>query len=80
MDASLTVVLTSFMILGSLALGTTIGWMANDAFGIYLQAQAPQVQMHPEMYDDDGTVIREELYSVLFIPDEGFDDDDYDED
>lgn len=80
MDASLTVVLTSFMILGSLALGTTIGWMANDAFGIYLQAQAPQVQMHPEMYDDDGTVIREELYSVRFIPDEGFDDDDYDED
>ena len=68
------------MILGSLALGTTIGWMANDAFGIYLQAQAPQVQMHPEMYDDDGTVIREELYSVRFIPDEGFDDDDYDED
>jgi hypothetical protein len=80
MDASLTVVITSFMILGSLALGTTIGWMANDAFGIYLQAQAPQVQMHPEMYDDDGTVIREELYSVRFIPDEGFYDDDYDED
>ena len=80
MDASLTVVITSFMILGSLALGTTIGWMANDAFGIYLQAQAPQVQMHPEMYDDDGTVIRQELYSVRFIPDEGFFDDDYDDD
>ena len=79
MDASLTVVITSFMILGSLALGTTIGWMANDVFGIYLQAQQPQVQMHPEMYDDDGIVINEELYSVRFVADDGFDDDDYDE-
>jgi len=79
MDASLTVVITSFMILGSLALGTTIGWIANDVFGIYLQAQQPQVQMHPEMYDDGGIVINEELYSVRFIADEGYDDDDYDE-
>ena len=79
MDASLTVVITSFMILGSLALGTTIGWIANDVFGIYLQAQQPQVQMHPEMYDDDGIVINEELYSVRFIADESYDDDDYDE-
>jgi hypothetical protein len=67
------------MILGSLALGTTIGWIANDVFGIYLQAQQPQVQMHPEMYDDDGIVINEELYSVRFIADEGYDDDDYDD-
>jgi len=79
MDASLTVVITSFMILGSLALGTTIGWIANDVFGIYLQAQQPQVQMHPEMYDDDGIVINEELYSVRFIADEGYDED-YDDD
>lgn len=75
MDASLTIVLTSFMILGSLALGTTIGWIANDVFGIYLQAQHPQIQMHPEMYDDEGSVITHELYSVRFIPDEGYDDD-----
>lgn len=79
MEASLTVVLTTFMILGSLALGTTIGWIANDVFGIYLQAQHPQIQMHPEMYDDDGIVINQELYSVRFIADEGYDDEDYDD-
>lgn len=79
MDSSLTLLLTSFMVLGSLVLGTTIGWIANDVFGIYLQAQQPQVQMHPEMYDDDGVMIREELYSVRFMADdeeEYYDDED----
>jgi hypothetical protein len=70
MDSSLMLLLTSFMVLGSLVLGTTIGWIANDVFAIYLQAQQPQVQMHPEMYDDDGVMIREELYSVRFMADE----------
>lgn len=66
------------MVLGSLVLGTTIGWIANDVFGIYLQAQQPQIQMHPEMYDDDGIMIREELYSVRFEADEDiyYDDED----
>ena len=77
MDASLTVVLTSFMILGSLALGTTIGWIANDVFGIYLQAQQPQVQMHPEMYDENGELTDQPLI-YLHIDDE--DDMMYDED
>jgi hypothetical protein len=30
--------------------------------------------LHPEMYDDDGMVINEELYSVKFINE---DEDDY---
>ena len=70
MDTSLTLLLTSFVVMVSLVLGTTIGWIANDVFSIYLQAQQPQVQMHPEMYDDDGVMIREELYSVRFEVDE----------
>ena len=70
MDSSLTLLLTSFIIVGSLVLGTTIGWIANDVFGIYLQAQQPQIQLHPELYDDDGIMIREELYSVRFEADE----------
>jgi hypothetical protein len=31
------------------------------------------------MYDDDGIVINQELYSVRFIADEGYDDEDYDD-
>jgi hypothetical protein len=72
MDSSLTLLLTSFVVVGSLVLGTTIGWIANDVFSIYLQAQQPQIQMHPEMYDEDGMMIREELYSVRFEMDEDY--------
>jgi hypothetical protein len=72
MDSSLTLLLTSFVVVGSLVLGTTIGWIANDVFSIYLQAQQPQIQMHPELYDEDGMMIREELYSVRFEMDEDY--------
>lgn len=70
MESSLMLLLTSFIVVGSLVLGTTIGWIANDVFGIYLQNQQPQIQLHPELYDDDGIMIREELYSVRFEADE----------
>ena len=51
--------------------GVTIGWTANDF--LYNMLAKDDV-MHPEMYDDDGMVINEELYSVRFVAD---DDDDY---
>lgn len=70
MESSLMLLLTSFVIVGSLLLGTTIGWIANDVFAVYLQNQQPQIQLHPELYDDEGMMIREELYSVRFEADE----------
>jgi hypothetical protein len=77
MDPSLTLLLTTFVILGSLLLGITIGWIANDVFGFYLQAQQPPIQLHPELYDDEGMMIRQELYSVRFVDDEEvYEDDD----
>lgn len=78
MESSLMLLLTAFMIVGSLVLGTTLGWIANDVFGIYLQNQQPQIQLHPELYDDDGVMIREELYSVRFEADEEVYEDDED--
>lgn len=78
MESSLMLLLTAFMIIGSLVLGTTLGWIANDVFGIYLQNQQPQIQLHPELYDDDGVMIREELYSVRFEADEESYEDDED--
>lgn len=78
MESSLMLLLTAFMIIGSLVLGTTLGWIANDVFGIYLQNQHPQIQLHPELYDDDGVMIREELYSVRFEADEESYEDDED--
>ena len=52
--------------------GVTIGWTANDFLYNIL---AKDDVLHPEMYDEDGMVINEELYSVKFINDE--DEDDY---
>ncbi len=51
--------------------GVTIGWTANDFLYNML---AKNDILHPEMYDDDGMVINEELYSVKFINE---DEDDY---
>ena len=51
--------------------GVTIGWTANDF--LYNMLAKDDI-LHPEMYDDDGMVINEELYSVKFINE---DEDDY---
>ncbi len=53
--------------------GVTIGWTANDF--LYNMLARNDV-LHPEMYDEDGMVINEELYSVKFIKDTE-DEDDY---
>lgn len=51
------------------AVGITIGWTANDfAYGYVQSRQSPN--LHPEMYDDDGIVINEELLSVRFVDEE----------
>lgn len=51
--------------------GVTIGWTANDF--LYNMLAKDDI-LHPEMYDEDGIVINEELYSVKFIKE---DEDDY---
>ena len=47
--------------------GITIGWVAHDF--LYAMMAKDDV-MHPEMYDDEGLVINEELLSVRFIDDD----------
>ncbi|MFZ9728917.1 MAG: DUF2973 domain-containing protein [Candidatus Nanopelagicaceae bacterium] len=47
--------------------GVTIGWVANDF--LYNMLAKDDV-MHPEMYDEDGLVINEELLSVRFVDDD----------
>ena len=51
--------------------GVTIGWTANDFLYNMLSRED---QLHPEMYDEDGIVINEELLSVRFVDDEEYDD------
>lgn len=59
-----------FMVVGIIA-----GWFINDI--VYnLRNQNNYPVLHPEMYDDNGIVINEELLSVRFIEEEGEEEED----
>lgn len=59
--------------LGSFVMGIVIGWFANEYFDNYFSAK---LTYHPEMFDDAGHIIDEELLSLRLIEEE----DDYEED
>lgn len=52
-----------------LIMGVLIGWTVNEFAFNYL-AKNNNFQTHPEMYDDEGIWINEELLSVRFVEDE----------
>ena len=49
--------------------GIIAGWFINDiVYNFYNKNNSPQ--LHPEMYDNQGIVINEELLAVTFIDEE----------
>tara|TARA_B100001996_G_scaffold275033_1_gene215780 strand:+ start:465 stop:692 length:228 start_codon:yes stop_codon:yes gene_type:complete len=57
--------LTSVLVL---LVGGVVGWLGRQAFNEHIYVTAAQTEaMHPEMYDDEGHLINEELLSVRFI-------------
>jgi len=66
-----TILMFLFMIVGGL-----IGWTANDFLYAYMNTKT-NLPNHPEMYDDEGMVINEELLSVRFVDEEDEQEDDY---
>ena len=66
-----TILMFLFMIVGGL-----IGWTANDFLYAYMNTRS-NLPTHPEMYDEDGLVINEELLSVRFVDEEEEEEDDY---
>jgi hypothetical protein len=59
-----------------LIVGIIAGWFINDiVYNLYNKNNSPQ--LHPEMYDEDGIFINEELLSVRFIEEEEEEDDYY---
>lgn len=56
-----------------LGLGLVVGWIGNDI--IYALSQKNSPVYHPEMYDEHGNLLPDELIAVRF---ENFDE--YDED
>tara|TARA_A200000113_G_C8853509_1_gene351047 strand:+ start:1241 stop:1435 length:195 start_codon:yes stop_codon:yes gene_type:complete len=59
-----------------MVVGTLIGWTANDFLYAYMNTKS-NLPTHPEMYDEDGMVVNEELYAVKFIDEEDADEDGY---
>ena len=56
--------------------GTLIGWTANDFLYAYMNTKS-NLPHHPEMYDEDGMVVNEELLSVRFVDEEDPEEDGY---
>ena len=60
--------LTSVLVL---LVGGVVGWLGRQAFNEHIYVTAAQTEaMHPEMYDEDGHFINEELLSVRFLDEE----------
>ncbi len=51
-----------------LLVGGIVGWLSRQAFNEHIYVTSAQNEaMHPELYDEDGRWINEELLSVRFV-------------
>ena len=50
-----------------LCVGVFAGWIANEVKHEHLYAKENEENFHPEMYDQQGQWINEELLSVRFL-------------
>ena len=56
-----------------LCVGIVVGWTAKDFVNDYMWSR-DEISHHPEMYDENGIMINEELLSVKFINEDEKDD------
>jgi len=59
-----------------LCVGVIAGWTANEKLHEFMYGRSEAENVHPEMLDDEGYLINEELLSVRFIDE---DDEEYDD-
>ena len=61
----------------ALVLGFTVGWLASEKFNAYIAFERHdfeelfQKNPHPELYDDEGEILRGDYTTIVFDP--GFD-------
>jgi hypothetical protein len=58
-------------IIGSFAIGFIVGWFGNDIIYAFLN-KSRVVPMHPEMFDENGQLIPDEILAVRFENSEDF--------
>lgn len=60
-------------ILGSFMIGLLVGWFGNDIVYAFLNKNRIQ-PMHPEMFDENGQLIPDEIVAVRFENTDDFED------
>jgi len=60
-------------IIGSFVIGFMLGWFGNDIVYSFLNKNRIQ-PMHPEMFDENGQLIPDEIVAVRFENSEDFED------
>ena len=58
----------AFLIIGSLILGSMLGWVLREYMMYNHDEQWNQPTMHPEMYDENGNVPPDSLIAFKFDP------------
>jgi len=60
-------------IIGSFIIGLMLGWFGNDIIYAFLNKNRIQ-PIHPEMFDENGQLIPDEIVAVRFENSEDFED------
>jgi hypothetical protein len=66
-----------FLTIGAFILGGVLVWNLKDVFDMwYDNAGYAKHILHPEMFDENGELYRDDLLRVTFVDDEEYDDED----
>ena len=60
-------------VIGSFVIGLIVGWFGNDIIHAFLNKNRIQ-PLHPEMFDENGQLIPDEIVAVRFENTEDFED------
>jgi hypothetical protein len=65
---------TGIGIIGSFVIGFILGWFGNDIVNAFLNKTTIQ-PLHPEMFDENGNLIPDEIVAVRFENTDDYEDD-----
>ena len=81
MESSVLLVIFSMLCFTFLIIGGIIGWLAQQNNYVNMQHRNDAFATHPEMYDENGMLIPDEIVALRFEnPNDNIEEDDSDED
>ena len=81
MESSVLLVIFSILCFTFLIIGGIIGWLAQQNNYVNMQHRQDAFATHPEMYDENGMLIADEIVALRFEnPNDNSEEDDSDED